>query len=1365
MDSGGVAMFFPCFSKFGRVVRISLFLFFAAICPAADIESLLKAYEQASKPHEKNAALSQILSDYPSYKSYVAQQLASGGKSPDFSRVTREIDEHIVRMTQETWQTVLKNDPGAVTHIVPVGSLGDRLTNPAYIPGKSDKDMIPMGPRASESVNRFREIFKSRYGLAPEALDINVLDPTNPSSWPGRVAAVANSEKYNTIGGNKWLERTTYEKNPTVWQFDSQTGALREAEYRSVLGTQEPPPPLTKQDVAGFFSDNTRFRDELAKHYKGQPEELILKQAKYDLRNASEFGLAGGKFTAEERALMEAAALARKGQLDEALRKYANAIGADASTEAGRQAVMQAYLENMNALTEKMGKQVIATHLDEIAKAGARSESLVVELAGTLNNLPPDLRSKLVKELSHDVTKANTLRQASALADTLATEASLKSAFDEIALKQFGKSYEALTPAEKVMVTNMAEKSASMLPTIAKGAAVTLVGVATVISIHQAYQEEAKNRGTGYGVAAGIGRGILDLFAMGYPPLAVAELAGRAAAIGISLGIDAYKMDVLNKLYDAYQRTGNIDDVLNDAEFQKYFAGGLRVFRNELREAAAKEGKSLSDADLDKAIRQYFVERAQIEREVARVNRQLVWAEAFVTSRHIPLYPGSDDYDDNSKLTEEQFRAALAQLLLTKMAFEQMLRADGVPFTKQDILWLLFTKYRGTPQELEAKLNQLYRNFGKTYPPGKKISKTPKGTTSLSDGKTSPTQAPVKGVQILHGKGAQVIVGNKEQPPCSPGQLLAGSGSFKEHPVDAPCDPPIFLGATELSCSGEILASIHVGKPVPQTWSLYNSNTGLSIQYQPRLGGKLGTVTELMALSGREGDTSATVKVPGPGKLSAWALAPRGAGPLSGSCFEQSFTAKVELTKPNNVIPANERPYLQVGDTLRTENWSPASAVLATRHGERLTVGKGTTEVRLGENRNGTSEFIIQQSSYNGVVRYTHRNDGNAQKLTTPSTIRDGNYVITPNGTDLSIRHYDQTTFVLVMEGSARVASDDGFTTTIASGQRLNLSTRGVDSPEITSSWLVDADGILPEQTLAKADPVAYGSIGAHLYEGRVEPGWQWIDANSDCRIAEGDSSATLQITVPPNNELARNYVSAPMLLHAVTGDFDLEGTVDVQTTATDNALTFFVVHQPGGILGYHGNQRDADSYAGQFWTLGGLQLIRNRWELTTLETDPNRSHFETSPTAIRLKLSRRGNLWRSYASVDEGQSWHLLHRTIMDAAPTVYAGWVFQRAAYDRLQDTVAQFRVQDVRLDSAALGSMPVGTWDVVALAGAASADDSGIIATVTDSQVGQSRMETAAPLEGDFDLVGEYEILSWRRAPYEAASFIFYVTDTSY
>jgi len=58
--------------------------------------------------------------------------------------------------------------------------------------------------------------------------------------------------------------------------------------------------------------------------------------------------------------------------------------------------------------------------------------------------------------------------------------------------------------------------------------------------------------------------------------------------------------------------------------------------------------------------------------------------------------------------------------------------------------------------------------------------------------------------------------------------------------------------------------------------------------------------------------------VPGPGRLQAYVGSPRGSGPLTGSCFGQSFSASAEMIETHPDAPAVDGTALNSGDLLRT---------------------------------------------------------------------------------------------------------------------------------------------------------------------------------------------------------------------------------------------------------------------------------------------------------------------------------------------------------------------------------------------------------------------------------------------------------------
>ena len=205
---------------------------------AGDLTDLIKAYEASlgKSPQAQQEAAMALFQRYGEYKKLVA----SGGQVAPAT--ARALDERLVNMTQQIWRDVSVRHGSGLSHIVPVGTLGDRMNNPAYIPGKSDKDFIPRGSAASEAARDFTEAFERKFGIPASSVDVNALDPTNINKWPDRVLAASNFEKYNTKGGIAWLEREMYNKKPDLWRFDSTDRADGAGQVRPPVSRRRPRP-------------------------------------------------------------------------------------------------------------------------------------------------------------------------------------------------------------------------------------------------------------------------------------------------------------------------------------------------------------------------------------------------------------------------------------------------------------------------------------------------------------------------------------------------------------------------------------------------------------------------------------------------------------------------------------------------------------------------------------------------------------------------------------------------------------------------------------------------------------------------------------------------------------------------------------------------------------------------------------------------------------------------------------------------------------------------------------------------------------------------------------------------------------------
>ena len=158
------------------------------------------------------------------------------------------------------------------------------------------------------------------------------------------------------------------------------------------------------------------------------------------------------------------------------------------------------------------------------------------------------------------------------------------------------------------------------------------------------------------------------------------------------------------------------------------------------------------------------------------------------------------------------------------------------------------------------------------------------------------------------------------------GEVIAVSGGFPEKPVDEPCEPPPEVAPVDVQSGGTIHIELDGAPAVPCQWSLYNGGTAVSVDYLPPLGQAFGPpqrLSELALTCVEMGEGSAhleaTAEVPGPGRLQVSVGAPAGGGPLTSSCFAQSFSASVEMVEARADLPARDGMSLHSGDRLTTD--------------------------------------------------------------------------------------------------------------------------------------------------------------------------------------------------------------------------------------------------------------------------------------------------------------------------------------------------------------------------------------------------------------------------------------------------------------
>lgn len=1338
-----------------RYRRISLYLSLvlavllssAARCAGPeDIGALMGAFNKVTTPEAKRQAAIEIFKNYGAFKEVVKQRLEAGTMSGEFLKTARAVDEEMVSMSQEVLRQVSANTKNGVDHVVPMGSLGSRNTDPAYIPGKSDKDLMPVGPRAEEAAQQFNSAFKRKYGVDPLSLDLNVLDPTNPEKWSSRVSAIAEGEKYNTTGGVKGIICELKEKNRNIWVMDNAGGKINEMCINDV--PRYAGNPLTKSDAAGFFSDNMRFRE----HYNNMGDlERMLKQSKYDVRNCTAYMAAGGELTATEKALLESAKTARQGKLDEAIEKYATAMGFDVSGEAAKKAVLKQYLKGMDDLAEKIGGKVVSAHLDDIVKTGGRSGVLTAELAGVIRNLPPSMAEKFGKEFAKDVARSDIWRQAGQVAKELGKQG-VTEVFNKIAQAQFGKSYEALTAAERATLHGVVENSWDLIGKAKTAGKIGLAGAFALLSMHQAYSSEAEKGEKGHAKTAMVGRAILDLLQSANVPLMAAEIAAQVASLGIGLAIDSYKQDVLDKLYEAYLKTGKLDDVLNDNTVKAYFSGGIREWVRQLRESEAKQGNTLTDAEIEERLRRYFVQRAEIEKQAGAIEKKLAWLEAWVGSRNAPLIPGGDAYK-NGSLSEEDRRKAMLGLLDRYMWLEEMLKKDGVYGGPHDVLNLLYLLQEGMMDEFAKALAKQYERFGKKVARGDnskpKVAAAGMETTATraDTGKTGKGLAAIKS-----SKDASLKKATQPKSPVSGMVLFTKSGKF-EKTKDGSCAPGVSVGPFTLTGSGRLKATVEGTPPVPGGWSISNYNTGLTLSFSPRLGQRLGNGGAIIELQGQleKSKLSGEADWSGPGVLTGFITAPFGSGPLSGGCFEQSYTARCEIVEMRAEEPARAGEEVQPGDQLRTGQ--SGSSVLRTAGGSNMKVGPNSA-VTLEKSATGGTRAVVNQTGGTGVR--VQSSPGAKDQI----EVQTGAYTLRPRGTEFVCYHDGTTSRVAVIEGAVDVVSSTGTVVTVRAGEQVALPGCGIEPYDVESDDRGKVGGIpLRSMLIDDEVPQPAGEFPCTWSNGQFSDGWVWEDPGGDAAI-DTSISEMLRITVPDNNDFWFEKTDAPRLLHKVTGDFDLVCELDLMCTGTDISATQFVLRSPGSYAGQLSGQMQPDTEGAHYLMMsGGWHRTAGRSKLPLIQRKLADS-ADAPDGFVHLRMTRRGDLFRSYWSVD-GATWNLAERQLLAYPETLWTGLVFKRFAHDRMENEPAVNLVRNLQVHIGPVGSLSADTWDLWNLNAAVTAASDSISLGLDGSALGFGCVESAMPVHGDFDAVVRYQAEHWQHRPGDSQAFTFYAT----
>ena len=1221
-----------------------------------DLAQLVRAYEATlgKSAAEQHQAAIAIFQRYDEYKHLAVANSVSRDTA-------RALDEHLVSMCQDTWRDVAAHQGSGLSHIVPVGTLGNRWTDKAYIPGKSDKDFIPRGLNSGEAARDFSSAFEKQWGIPPGSVDVNALDPTDIKSWPDRVIAAADVEKYNTKGGIAWLENDLYKRQPNLWVYDPGTNGVGEVAYGQIV--KEAPPALTSADAAGLLSDSTRFRQQVAERYAGDYPAMALKQAKYDLRNADAYLLAGGQLTETEQKLLTSAKLLRDGEADKAISAYMASAGIYDVDEA-----LRSYLEGMDNLTARMARRVIESHVALMAE-GKASLALSSELSAAIANLPPQYAGMAEEVVSGKLGKAQwqvVSQLATAFREQVAVVRYGREYFDAQAMTHFGRRYDQLSDAQRAVLHGADEAAESFAGQAFKAAGMGLGVLLAGYAIYEAYQEGAR-RSTGVALGSAVGRAMIELLELGYPPLIAAELLGRLAAGVTNLGASAYKNDALESIYARYRQGEQLDYLLNTQALAPYFAGGLRQLAIEMRE----QNPQLTDEQIAQAIRDYFVQRLAVEQATGETNRRLGALAEWVDVYEIPLRPGGDAYDNDwlKQHRPEEYFKRLAAVLEAYERLAAQLRADGIPFNEDIVLGLLEKLYRGGRQEYEQALRELYRGFQKTYPPA---------------AGTNPRSA-LTGDQLGRLVNARDVLINATGAPASP-QL----------PVLMSCLCGCACAEAGWACG-------------------YN----VSCNHSPAAGAAGGP-----CLCGGFGEQR---------------LGPA----TSGECFtkcSQQVGATIPATSTWPLVPIGTGTKLKAGDQIFSGNATDNVVVLAD--GSQLLL-KPDTVLTLLQPQPGIVRVHVQKGGFRLV-----RAPGGTHGL----EVQLGNAVARPVGTELLAGWADEAGSLAVVDGAVTLTDAAGTETQVSAGQQVDLPSGALTPYDLSQDDGGPVDGLrLRDLLLDDTTPQPCGEVTAAFGDDRIPADWVWQDPGQDAHF-ETPAAGTLRVTVPDGNELWGGWSDAPRLLHRVTGDFDLQGELFLESQSTDLAASEFVLFAPAAGLGSQARQMLAEGFVADYRIVGGGWLRQQGLnKLQGLET-----RLRDGPDApdhpVRLRLTRRGDLWKTYWSLD-GQEWTLSGRQRIEAPNTLWVGWVFKRMAYDGLVSEPAITTLSGVRLTSAARDTVSQSGWDLDGWQGRAFLDGDAIELELDGSRLASVRAFARQPLAGDFDVVARFETQNWQQHPGEA------------
>ncbi|MGQ9698930.1 MAG: hypothetical protein ACUVRO_13180, partial [Armatimonadota bacterium] len=336
--------------------------------------------------------------------------------------------------------------------------------------------------------------------------------------------------------------------------------------------------------------------------------------------------------------------------------------------------------------------------------------------------------------------------------------------------------------------------------------------------------------------------------------------------------------------------------------------------------------------------------------------------------------------------------------------------------------------------------------------------------------------------------------------------------------------------------------------------------------------------------------------------------------------------------------------------------------------------------------------------------------------------------------------------YVGCISGDVFVQKPNGEIAKLSAGQRLSVPDAQLSEYDPNQGALERFEGLRLKDVLVGAGrPAPYtAEEKVHFQAGLLPDEWAWQDPNDDA-LLEFPEPDTAQVTVPDGNDLWSGRSGAPRLLRKVTGDFTIEADVKLQTKATDGASSEWVLFSPGSYEGARAGQTDTNTLSAHYRLFGGGIA---RWA--------NSTTFADRESFVRLRLTRRGDVWKSYWSLD-GSTWHMFARETIVLPHTLWVGWAFKRQAWDRMYQEKAVTTIRNVRVTTAPPGTLPVDEWDFETAEGASIVVEGKVVRLILDgSKTCSVSMHSGRAHAGDFDTVVRFSAEPWKHQPGQSHQF---------